>query len=118
MKRRRVHKASVRASETSQKTLCRQEMDRVRRAGKRATETPAAISQYHNLFCNTLNEYLFISIYLLEGWASHTLPHSTFLMTKSNTYYLLPGPECHMRVVAQLRLNAQGPPRVLHFSAC
>ena len=40
MKRRRVHKASVRASETSQKTLCRQEMDRVRRAGKRATETP------------------------------------------------------------------------------
>ena len=40
MKRRRVHKASVRASETSQKTLCRQEMDRVRRAGKRASETP------------------------------------------------------------------------------
>ena len=40
MKRRRVHKASVRASETSQKTLCRQEMDRVRRAGKRAFETP------------------------------------------------------------------------------
>ena len=39
MKRRRVHKASVRASETSQKTLCRQEMDRVRRAGKRASET-------------------------------------------------------------------------------
>ena len=39
MKRRRVHKASVRASETSQ-TLCRQEMDRVRRAGKRASETP------------------------------------------------------------------------------
>ena len=41
MKRRRVHKASVRASETSQKNLCRQEMDRVRRAGKRASsETP------------------------------------------------------------------------------
>ena len=40
MKRRKVHKASVRASETSQKTLCRQEMDRVRRAGKRASETP------------------------------------------------------------------------------
>ena len=40
MKRRRVHKASVRASETLQKTLCRQEMDRVRRAGKRASETP------------------------------------------------------------------------------
>ena len=39
MKRRRVHKASVRASETSQKTLCRQEMDKVRSAGKRATET-------------------------------------------------------------------------------
>ena len=40
MKRRRVHEASVRASETSQKTLCRQEMDRVRRTGKRASETP------------------------------------------------------------------------------
>ena len=40
MKRRRVHKASVRASETSQKTLCRKEMDRVGRAGKRASETP------------------------------------------------------------------------------
>ena len=61
MKRRRVHKESVRASETSQKTLCRQEMDRVRRAGKRATDTPVAISQCscnHNFFCNTLNEYL------------------------------------------------------------
>ena len=40
MKRRRVHKASVIASETSQKTLCRQETDRVRRASKRASETP------------------------------------------------------------------------------
>ena len=57
MKRRRVHKASVRASETSQKTLCRQEMDRMRRLAreplrhsinrqetdkmrKRASETP------------------------------------------------------------------------------
>ena len=39
MKHRRVHKANVRASETSQKTLCRQEMDKVRRAGKRASET-------------------------------------------------------------------------------
>ena len=40
MKRRRVHNASVRASETSQKTLCRQETDRVRKTSKRASETP------------------------------------------------------------------------------
>ena len=44
-----------------------------------------------------------------------TYAHSVKLLY---TYYLLPGPEVYMRVVAQLWLNAQGPPRVLHFSAC
>ena len=76
MKHKRVHKASVRASETSQKTLCRQEMGRVRRAGKRASETPAAISQCscgHNFFCNTLNEYLFISLGFSHSPSLHLL---------------------------------------------
>ena len=51
MKRRRVHKASVRASETSQKTLCREEMDRVRRAGKRASETHLYVYTKLGEFC-------------------------------------------------------------------
>ena len=40
LKHRRVHKANMRASETPEQTLSRQDTDRIRKAFKKACETP------------------------------------------------------------------------------